>query len=451
MDNMRFTPDWITKLEPNEVFVFGSNLAGMHGGGAALLAYDKFGAEWGKGEGLQGQSYAIPTMQGGVETVKPYVLRFIDYAALHPDLIFLVTKIGCGIAGFREEEIAPLFASAVYYPNIILPESFVRIIHDRPKSMPSAVKDMIYGQTRTLVDILREMDKEEPITNAKVASERLDRFFSKNLRGDETGFNSMRAVWCILSAGFSEAGKFDVDKFEKKLLDFDKGRGEYWNRVEGIYFRYCTSKIIRYVSFLNSFRRYKTADELREDLMKTVQVSSCGDNPRDYFFSLAPENLWMFMGVLREHEDLFSQGRLDTDLLQKVFIDEPKKKMEEQGLEKFIRENYSFAGCHPDLLVPKEWTFAGPTFRVLENGELDRLCNGSSRLQRGDTDFEARMAIPILESDPNYMSTGEGWWRVFVPVSDYSLPVIDAHYGIISFKTMEEKKEYIESRRRNAD
>lgn len=244
----------------------------MHGGGAARLAYEKFGAVWGKGEGLQGQSYAIPTMQGGVETIKPYVLRFIDYAALHPDLIFLVTKIGCGIAGFREEEIAPLFASAGYYPNIILPESFVRIIHDRPKSMPSAVKDMIYGQTRTLVDILREMDKEEPITNAEVASERLDRFFSKNLRGDETGFNSMRAVWCLLSAGFSEAGRFDVDKFEKKLLDFDKGRGEYWNKVEGIYSRYCTSKIIRYVSFLNFFRRYKTADELREDLMKTVQL-----------------------------------------------------------------------------------------------------------------------------------------------------------------------------------
>lgn len=159
----------------------------------------------------------------------------------------------------------------------------------------------------------------------------------------------------------------------------------------------------------------------------------------------------MFMGVLREHEDLFNRGRLDTDLLQKVFIDEPRNKMEEQGLEQFIRENYSFAGCHPDLLVPKEWEFAGPTFRVLENGELDRLCNGSNRIQGNDTDFEARMAIPILESDPNYTSIGEGRWKVFVPVRDFTLPVIDAWVGIISFSSIEEKKEYIESKRRDAD
>lgn len=78
--SMRFTPDKITKLAPDEIFVFGSNLAGRHGGGAALTAMRLFGAEWGKGEGLQGQSYAIPTMQGGVDTIKPYVDRFLDLA-----------------------------------------------------------------------------------------------------------------------------------------------------------------------------------------------------------------------------------------------------------------------------------------------------------------------------------------------------------------------------------
>ena len=73
----RFTPDRITSLGENEIFVFGSNLAGSHGGGAALLAYRKFGAIWGQGVGLQGQSYGIPTMQGGVETIAPYVDEFI--------------------------------------------------------------------------------------------------------------------------------------------------------------------------------------------------------------------------------------------------------------------------------------------------------------------------------------------------------------------------------------
>ena len=127
MYNREFTPERITQLKPNEIFVFGSNLAGAHGGGAARLAYERFGAVWGQGVGLQGQTYAIPTMQGGVETIKPYVDEFIAFAKAHPEMKFFVTKIGCGIAGFTTEEISPLFADAVDVENVILPEEFVRV------------------------------------------------------------------------------------------------------------------------------------------------------------------------------------------------------------------------------------------------------------------------------------------------------------------------------------
>ena len=123
-----YTPEMITELKSNEVFVFGSNLAGAHGGGAALLAYRKFGAIWGQGVGLQGQSYGIPTMQGGVETIRPYVDVFIQFAREHIEYKFLVTRIGCGIAGFRDEEIAPLFLDALEVENIILPKEFVDVI-----------------------------------------------------------------------------------------------------------------------------------------------------------------------------------------------------------------------------------------------------------------------------------------------------------------------------------
>ncbi|MBP5278053.1 MAG: hypothetical protein J6Z18_06170, partial [Prevotella sp.] len=109
MEKKRTTPEFITELQPNEIFVFGSNLRGMHGGGAAYIAYRKFGAVMGQGVGLQGQCYAIPTMQGGVETIKPYVDEFIAFAKEHQHLTVLVTRIGCGIAGFTDEEIAPLF------------------------------------------------------------------------------------------------------------------------------------------------------------------------------------------------------------------------------------------------------------------------------------------------------------------------------------------------------
>ena len=122
------TPDYITSLGPNEVFVFGSNIRGQHLGGAARVAFDKFGAVWGQGTGLQGQSYAIPTMEGGVDYVAGYVDEFILFAKAHPELFFWVTRIGCGIAGFRDDEIAPLFAAAADLENVALPESFRAIL-----------------------------------------------------------------------------------------------------------------------------------------------------------------------------------------------------------------------------------------------------------------------------------------------------------------------------------
>ena len=120
----RISPEYIKELNENEIFVFGSNLDGLHGGGAARIAYDKFGAIWGQGVGLQGQSYGIPTMHGGVDVIKPYVDEFINFAKSHPKFKFLVTRIGCGIAGFNDKEIAPLFKDAIEFENIYLPESF---------------------------------------------------------------------------------------------------------------------------------------------------------------------------------------------------------------------------------------------------------------------------------------------------------------------------------------
>lgn len=132
---MRFTPDNIKELAPDEIFVFGSNLAGHHGGGAARVALDRFGAQWGVGEGIQGQSYAIPTMQGGVETIKPYVDRFLDLAYEWDQNTFLVTRIGCGIAGFLPEQIAPLFDRALDMYNVVLPRDFYDILIARRKRL----------------------------------------------------------------------------------------------------------------------------------------------------------------------------------------------------------------------------------------------------------------------------------------------------------------------------
>ena len=91
MYSREYTPERISELKENEIFVFGSNLEGEHGGGAARFAFERFGAVWGEGVGLHGQTYAIPTMQGGVETIKPYVDDFISFAKEHAELTFFVT------------------------------------------------------------------------------------------------------------------------------------------------------------------------------------------------------------------------------------------------------------------------------------------------------------------------------------------------------------------------
>lgn len=115
----------IESLRPDEIFVFGSNAQGRHGGGAARNAHRLFGAVWGEGIGRTGQCYAIPTMGGTVEDIRPYVEEFIAYAAAHPDLTFLVTEVGCGIAGYSVAQIAPLFAGALDMENVLLPRRFV--------------------------------------------------------------------------------------------------------------------------------------------------------------------------------------------------------------------------------------------------------------------------------------------------------------------------------------
>ena len=116
---------FITELDKNEIFVFGSNGQGVHLGGAAATAVHKFGAKMGQAEGLQGQSYAINTMDSEDEMFKQ-IERFLKFAEDHQELTFLVTEIGCGIAGYSPEQIAPHFKD--HSKNVILPDSFAQIL-----------------------------------------------------------------------------------------------------------------------------------------------------------------------------------------------------------------------------------------------------------------------------------------------------------------------------------
>lgn len=131
---MGYTPDYIDTLLPKQIFVFGSNALGYHTSGASGTARKKFGAVWGQPEGLQGQCYAIPVDYGRNvrkdNEVKAAVDRFITFAKEHTDLFFLVTRVGCGIAGYHDEEMAQFFIDALELKNVSLPKSFVDALGD---------------------------------------------------------------------------------------------------------------------------------------------------------------------------------------------------------------------------------------------------------------------------------------------------------------------------------
>lgn len=149
-----FTPDYIDTLLPRQIFVFGSNALGYHTGGASGTARKKFGAVWGQPEGLQGQSYAIPVDYGKDvrkdADVKAAVDRFIAFAKEHEDLFFFVTRVGCGIAGYHDEEMAQYFKAALDLKNVSLPKSFVNALgiggakYDLERFVKA--QEVVYGQ-----------------------------------------------------------------------------------------------------------------------------------------------------------------------------------------------------------------------------------------------------------------------------------------------------------------
>jgi len=133
MGKIKITSENTQTLKSNEVFVFGSNLAGQHLGGAALLAKEKFGAELGVGEGMTGQCYALPTKDENIETlpiaeIHKAIEQLRETVENNKDKFFIITAVGCGLAGYEAKDIAPMFENFINFENISLPQSFVDVI-----------------------------------------------------------------------------------------------------------------------------------------------------------------------------------------------------------------------------------------------------------------------------------------------------------------------------------
>lgn len=454
-----YTPEAISSLKADEVFVFGSNLDGRHGGGAARAAVNKFGAIWGQGVGLQGQSYAIPSMQGGVATIKPYVDQFIAFAQEHTELFFYVTRIGCGIAGFKDSDIAPLFKEAMSMSNVCLPESFVEENKNTASpEVPQELLTMMYGQVRTLIDLLKALNDQEPIKSRDDARERLAKIIERNVRyGDDYAFMALRTIWCIMSKYEDKGSKVDIEQLEKDMLSFHDG-GEYLKTrdIFHILYNYSVRKMVKYIQFLNEFRRYKDYKLIRKDL-RSIPVDHCGRNDPQYYYSFNEDTIDSLWHILRyEWNSVTKNGTLDNDLLEEVALGRFDNMVKAHGLKETIRLAYREMPCYPGVQFPKpreEGTAWGPSY-LIEGNHIEKGCSDFSCWPWSDTSFEMKFARGLLERDKNYVGVKtERLGRLYLPISDYTLPVYSLQYGKVRFKSQEEKIEFIEAYKtgRNAD
>lgn len=202
------TPSQVNVLADGEIFVFGSNFQGAHMGGAARVAKEKYGAVWGIGEGLQGKSYAIPTMEG-LENLAPAVQRFTSFARQHKELKFFVTAIGCGIAGHQPEEIAPMFLNAAYLPNVFLPLSFWKIIMHIP-----GAEESVRSFAQSVLEVCRYAHRNNPPTWTTATDEAL---FSGLERDQQWQLGILLGV--ISPADEEPQTKALPDELERKILD----------------------------------------------------------------------------------------------------------------------------------------------------------------------------------------------------------------------------------------
>jgi hypothetical protein len=437
-----YTPDKISSLKPDEIFVFGSNLKGQHGGSAAKIALMYFGAITGKGVGLQGQSYAIPTMQGGVETIRPYVDEFIHFAEEHSELFFYVTRIGCGNARLKDEEMAPLFAKAIDMKNVCLPKSFADVIKNS-RARRNNIFTHVHGITRTLADIVIERNKQKRFNSADEVMENLKAYFDRFAKsGDTVALSAIRAFLGIITENgeFTSSG-LDVECFKSKTSDYQ----EMANQYDKAYFQYCLEVLYNLVVFLNEFRQYTNPIAVYSDINKLrLCDASYGLTSWHSKFLLteqdvAEASLSFFKKFLKKNwHNIASDGILDTKRLNELMFNKHERGLRKYGLQAVLDQDYEQGGCRGDVYSPKR-VGTGPIYVKKDSGKYTRSC-GDGNHYFDPFPFEHHAAHCILDHDTRY----EYIKGYFVPNFDMTLPVVDFPIGIVSFKSDEAKRKFIE-------
>jgi hypothetical protein len=471
-----YTPNVISSLKADEVFVFGSNLHGHHGGGAARVAWKNFGAIRGQGVGLQGQSYAIPTMQGGIETIKPYVDQFIDFAKEHAELFFYVTRIGCGIAGFKDSDIAPLFRNAIEIANICLPKSFVDILKNpnaasqanvdqRPVEnskfcCPKHIRLSEYGYIRTIADIIKVLNQSNCYTDPKVMEHDLQTVlepYRKRGTVSQSSIDAFRFLINQYSDILFDKNGLDINELARVI---DKIPSEGLTPIDEVLSFRQKAKILYAVEFANKICKYTNPNNLIYDLQGLFWGNSTFGwhtkllddfHPHtDYGVRFFLENITKAWSSVTSVDRITKEKTLNNDLLESYMFSEHEMKIKEKGLVSTLKEDYEeVPGCHSTRLMPKR-PGAGPIYVINDDKQIQRACHPSDDTLIHKEFYELgfiEILIRNMIARHEYAEFQGG--PIYVPVNDYSKPIFDGNYREMHFESMEEKCEFISRVRRD--
>ena len=312
-----------------------------------------------------------------------------------------------------------------------------------PEVMPEALKCLVHGQTRTLVDILKAMNEEKTVFNADDARERLEAYVSRNLRsGDSVAQFVIRLLFRWLYHYEANGEGINLDYLEETLSESGGDRFYMESNVHKVYFDYCVEKIVNYIKFLNGFRRYTSKEQIKNDLHSTIGfISGCSSNCRngsEYFFGFSRRMIYEIVwDIERNQEKLFDPNTgLSNEALERLFFSDYAEKVDSLGLEKTMEEVFRRQGCHTEWLDTVD--VIGPHLMEVREGEFEIMCGASYPFGRDA--FALRFAAPLIANDPKYRYCN----GYFVPIEDYSLPVYQEWRGaILSFKTQAEKEDFI--------
>ena len=388
-------------------------------------------------------------MQGGVETIKPYIDNFIAFAKEHTELFFYVTRIGCGIAGFKDSDMAPLFQKAKEVENICLPESFVKVIASKMWLHSSSDMVIHYGQVRTMADILIALNEKYHFSDSRVAINEVENYIASQ----NQGHSSISAMaFHIIADVLQSPSSFVNGKLNDSAIKKEFDKPQFHCLWENSLYKYRLAKLWKLICYFNEFRRYSSPAEIINDLRIV--------NPKHYFImtnsAWGAEDSgiggypWHFFTLVvnQKWSEFAPNGVLDTKLLEDYMFKNHEISLRTIGLEATIQKDFKQDGCWPDVYFPKLMGSA-PVYIEKKMGNKRCFIKSCGEGKVPNQALEIQYAKHLLLEDCKYELKGEyDTWSDFIPVyfvpkNDSTLPIYSMEEKLI-FENAQQRQSFID-------